>query len=172
MKSTYYAAATLLSATLLLACPALAQTQESTERGTAAPSGSTDYDTGFEDGRRAAMSHMGAMTRPRAEGSGQEMTEHKGSMSGMMEHMGGMHRMAGHEDAGNGPRVTILRGNAKIILKCSASDSTKDCVSAAIILLNHTAEKCETEKAKAPQEPQPAPAPAPPASEPQAPHTH
>ncbi len=152
MKWTRYAAASLLPASLLLACPASAQMQGSPERGTAQSPGSTGYDAGFEDGLRAAMAHINAMVGSRGEGR-----EHE-----MMGHMKGMHDMAGHEEtggeAGNGPSVKLVRGNARIALKCAADDSTEDCVNAAIVLLNHAAAK---EPAQAPQQPQPAPAPAP-----------
>jgi hypothetical protein len=138
------------------------------EAGTDSPHGA-GYDAGFQDGLRAAMTRIGSMVQPGAEGSDHDMNGHMAHK--MMEHMEGMHGMGGH--GGAGPRVVLLRGNAKIVLKCAARDSTTDCVNAAIDLLNHTAEKDETTRAKSPQQPQaapsPAPAPTPPAGMPQGP---
>jgi len=149
--------------------------QGSPERGTAPSSGSAGYGAGFEDGLRAAMAHINAMVQSRAEGGEHEMTEHMGAMHGMMEHMRGMHGMAGHEEtggeAGSGPSVKLIRGNAMIVLKCAADDSTEDCVNAAIVLMDRAAAK---ETSQVPQQPQPAlpPAPTPPAGGPQPPQSH
>ena len=85
------------------------------------------------------MAHIDSMVQARGGDSDHEMTGHMGHMHKMMEHMEGMHGMAGH--GGAGPLVVLHRGNAKIVLKCAARDSTTDCVNAAIVLLNHAAEK-------------------------------
>ena len=92
------------------------------------------------------MAHIDSMVQARGGGGDHEMTGHMAHMHKMMEHMEGMHGMAGH--GGAGPHVVLLRGNAKIVLKCAAHNSTTDCVNAAIVLLNHTAEKDETTRAK------------------------
>ncbi len=173
MKSVCYAAASLLAASFLLAGPASAQMQGPSEAEADSPHG-PGYDAGFQDGLRAAMAHIDSMVQARGGGSDHEMTGHMAHMHKMMEHMEGMHGMAGH--GGGGPHVMLLRGNAKIVLKCAARDSTTDCVNAAIVLLNHATEKDETARAKSPQQPQtapsPAPAPAPPAGMPQGPQPH
>ena len=178
MKSVCLVAASLLATSFLLAGPASAQMQGPSEAGADSPHG-PGYDAGFQDGLRAAIARIDSMVQPGAEGSdhemtGHEMTGHMGHMHKMMEHMEGMHGMAGH--GGAGPHVVLLRGNAKIVLKCAARDSTTDCVNAAIVLLNHTAEKDETTRAKSSQQPQaapsPAPAPTPPAGMPQGPQPH
>jgi hypothetical protein len=174
MKSVCYAAASLLAASFLLTGPASAQMQGPSEAGADSPHGA-GYDAGFQDGLRAAMTRIGSMVQPGAEGSDHEMTGHMAHMHKMMGQMEDMHGMAEHH-GGAGPKVVLLRGNAKIVLKCAARDSTTDCVNAAIDLLNHTAEKDETTRAKSPQLPQaapsPAPAPTPPAGMPQGPHSH
>ncbi len=173
MKSVCYAAASLLAASFLLTGPASAQMQGPSEAGADSPHGA-GYDAGFQDGLRAAMADIDSMVQARGGGSDHEMTGHMAHMHKMMEHMEGMHGMAGH--GGAGPHVVLLRGNAKIVLKCAARDSTTDCVNAAIVLLNHTAEKDETTRAKSPQQPQAAPsaapAPTPPAGMPQGPQPH
>jgi hypothetical protein len=167
MKSVCFVAASLLAASFLLAGPASAQMHGPSEAG-AEPHGA-GYGVGFQDGLRAAMARIGSMVQPGTEGSDHDMNGHMAHK--MMEHMEGMHGMGGH--GGAGPKVVLLRGNAKIVLKCAARDSTTDCVNAAIDLLNHTAEKDETTRAKSPQQPQaapsPAPAPTPPAGMPQGP---
>ena len=172
MKSFAHAAASLLAASFLLAGPASAQMQGPSEAGADSPHG-PGYDAGFQDGLRAAMAHIDSMVQARGGGSDHEMTGQMGHMQKMMEHMEGMRGMAGH--GGAGPHVMLLRGNAKIVLKCAARDSTTDCVNAAIVLLNHAAEN-ETARAKSPQQPQavpnPAPAPTPPAGMPQGPQPH
>jgi hypothetical protein len=161
MKSVCYAAASLLAASFFLTGPASAQMQGPSEAGADSPHGA-GYDAGFQDGLHAAMTRIGSMV-----GSDHEMTGHMAHMHKMMGHMEGMHGMAG--DGGAGPKVVLLRGDAKIVLKCAARDTTTDCVNAAIELLNHTAEKDETTQAKSPQLPQaapgPAPAPTPPAGQ-------
>jgi hypothetical protein len=173
MKSVCYAAASLLAASFLLAGPVSAHMQGPSEAEADSPRGS-GYDAGYEDGLRAAMSHIDTMVQARGGDSDHEMTGHMAHMHKMMEHMEGMHGMAGH--GGAGPLVVLHRGNAKIVLKCAARDSTSDCVDAAIVLLNHAAEKDETARAKSPQQPQaapsPAPAPTPPAGMPQGPQPH
>jgi hypothetical protein len=171
MKSVCYAAASLLAASFLLAGPVSAHMQGSSEAEADSPHGS-GYDAGYEDGLRAQMSHTDSQAR--GGDSEHEMTGHMEHMHKMMEHMEGMRGMAGHR--GGGPLVVLHRGNAKIVLKCAARDSTTDCVNAAIVLLNQAAEKDETARAKSPQLPQaapgPAPAPTPPAGMPQGPQAH
>ena len=173
MKSAAYAAASLLAASFLLAAPASAQMQGPSEAKSDSSHG-PGYDAGFQDGPRAAMARINSMVQGRAGGGEHEMAGHMGHMHKMMEHMEGMHKMGGH--GGGGPHVHALRGNAKIVLKCAAHNSTTDCVNAAIVLLNHAAEKDETARAKSPQQPQaaptPGPAPAPPAGMPQGPQPH
>jgi hypothetical protein len=172
MKSVAYAAASLLAASFLLTGPASAQMQGPSEAR--ADSHGPGYDAGFQDGLRAAMARIDSMVQPGAEGGDHEMAGHMAHMRKMKEHMEGMHGMAGHGVAG--PLVVLHRGNAKIVLKCAARDSTTDCVNAAIVLLNHAAEKDETARAKSPQQPQAAPnaapAPTPPAGMPQGPQPH
>lgn len=169
MKSVAYAAASLLAASFLLAGPASAQMQGTSEAE--ADSHGPGYDAGFEDGLRAAMPSTGSKVQPGAGDSDREMNGHMAHMRKMKERMEGMRGMAGR--GAPGPHVVLLRGNAKIVLKCAARDSTTDCVNAAIVLLNHAAEKDETARPKSPQQPQaapsPAPAPAPPAGMPQSP---
>ena len=173
MKSVAHAAASLLAACFLLAGPASAQMQGPSEAEADSPHG-PGYDAGYEDGLRAAMSHIDSMVQARGGGSDREMTGQMAHMHKMMEHMQGMHGMPGR--GGAGPLVVLHRGNAKIVLKCAARDSTTDCVNAAIVLLNHAAEKDESARAKSPQQPQaapnPAPAPTPPAGMPQGPQPH
>jgi hypothetical protein len=173
MKSVCYAAASLLAASFFLAGPASAQMQGPSDAGADSSHGS-GYDAGFEDGLCAAMQDTGSKVQEGAGDNDREMNGHMARMRKMMEHMEGMRKMAGR--GGTGPRVVLLRGNAKIVLQCAARDSTTDCVNAAIVLLNHAAEKDETARAKPPQQPQavptPAPAPTPPAGMPQGPQPH
>lgn len=127
MKTIVCAAASLLTSSLLLACPVSAQTQESPEAAQAPAPAPSVYETGFQDGMRAAVAYF---------------EEHMKSMHGAEESGG---------EPGGGPRVRLAKGNAMIALKCSADDSTEDCVNAAIILLDHAAgEKKETAQAKTP----------------------
>ncbi len=163
MKTIAYAAASLLTSSLLLACPASAQMPGGPGPGPGPAPGPGAYETGFQDGMRTAMTHMGYG-------------------GGMMEHKG-MHGMGGPEEGGgepgSGPRVRLAKGNSMISLKCATDDSTEDCVNAAIILLDHAAaEKKESAQAKtAPQQqsqpsgPGTPPAPPPP-SGPGAPQPH
>ncbi len=161
MKLISYAAASVLPAFLLLACPAAAQMPETREAAPAPAPASGAYDAGFQDGLRAAMAHMDAMVRERGGRGG--TTDHMK----MMEHMKRMHGVAGHEETAGepegGPRVKLVRGNAEIVLECAVDDSTEDCVNSAIVLLDHAA----AEKREKAQE-QPA-APPPPAGGPQTP---
>lgn len=162
MKAIAYAAASLLTSSLLLACPASAQMPGGPGPGPApapGPSGygpgPNGYESGYQDGMRDGMGHKGC---------GWGMTEHMKGMHGM-EETGG--------EAGSGPRVRLTRGNATIALKCAADDFTEDCVNAAIILLDHAAsEKKESVQAKAPPAVPIAPPPPPPPAGPGAPQPH
>jgi len=149
MKTIAYAAASLLTSSLLLASPASAQAPGTPgPEPTPAPALSV-YESGFQDGMRAAMAHW---------------EEH---MKGMRsaEESGG--------EPGSGPRVRLAKGNSMIALKCAADDSTEDCVNAAIILLDHAAgEKKETAQAKTPPQGPGAPPPPPPPAGPSAPQPH
>jgi hypothetical protein len=64
-----------------------------------------------------------------------------------------------YDDAGEqetGARFKLSHGNNQIDVRCSKSDSTEDCVNAAIILMDHIAmERREIQAKAAPQPPIP-----------------
>ncbi len=145
MKTAGYAAAIC---TLLFLGPALAETT-----GGAQPPPSP-YESGFQDGMRAAMAHLhGGMAMDRM-----------GHM-GHMGHMGGMGEGAhGGEKGGcpaKGTHFEFERGDARIEVRCSPQETAEDCVTAAITLLD----RVEMAHAKAVQQPA-APVTAPPAPPP------
>lgn len=122
MKTIAYAAAGLLTSALFVASPASAQMAE-----TPAPA-QNHYEIGMHDGMSGDMDE-----------------------DAMMEHMKKMHEGMEGKSA-SGPVVRLVRGDAKLFLKCAADDSTEDCVNSAMVLLDHvTGQKKETAQAKTEQ---------------------
>ena len=140
MKTVAYAAAGLLTS-LLLVPAACAQSQADQSQGPNPGS----YDTGYQDGMRAAREKYAA---------------------DIIERMRGRSENGEDEDedsSDSGAHFRLIRGNARLDVKCGSEDSTEKCVESAIMLMDRAGVERREAKA-APQPPaagSSAPAPAP-----------
>jgi hypothetical protein len=140
MNTIAYATAGLLTSSLLLIPSALAQSQESQGQGTKAGS----YEAGYQDGMRTAR-----------EKYAQEIMERMRERSQTDEE-------EDEERPADGAHFRLIRGDARLDVRCSSEDSTEKCVEAAIALLDHISMERKEMQAKAkPQPPAPG-APLPP----------
>ena len=140
MKTVTYAAAGLLGSYLLLVPPASAQ-QGDQSLG----AGPRSYEAGYQDGLRAAREKYAGEILERVKGR---------SETGEDE----------DEDDSSGAHFRLIRGNARLDVKCSSEEPTEKCVESAILLMDHAG--IETREAKAAPKPPvpgaPLPPPAPP----------